>query len=614
MTAYDDAKAAVTAELYTGGRGRITPEIVRDNVFALTDVLQDEIEAFGDAIGFRGNWDASASSFPGSGTAATGSFYRVSVAGTVDSIAFSVGDGIYALVDDASTSTYAANWQKTEGIITAAEIGVALGYTAANAAALNASNLTSGTVAAARGGAGAISGILKANGTGVVSAATSATDYAPATSGSAILKGNGAGGFSSAAAGTDYAAATSGSAILKGNGAGGFSSASSGTDYQAPVTAAVLAALAFGPFTTIASATTTDLSTVATIGVSISGTVTITGFGTGANLLRIGKFAGILTLTHNASSLILPGGTNITTAAGDRFIALSDGSGNWTVVAYTKADGTAVVSASAGVASFNARSGTVVPASGDYSISGNTIALPRGQLAGMTTSNNVGTPNTKIDVSAGTCRDDTDAFNIVFAASKTIDCGTTGANALDTGALANSTWYHLYAIAKADGTMAALASTSVSSPTMPSGYIYKRRIGSAKTDGSAHFITYVQLGDEFLWKSTVKDVDNTGPGTSAVLYTLSVPTGVQVGALFSLFTSNGGTASTLVTSPDQTDVAADTTSLFSVITTASNTAPIAHMQVRTNTSAQIRARSDTASVSAMRIQTKGWEDTRGRFA
>lgn len=39
---------------------------------------------------------------------------------------------------------------------------------------------------------------------GVLSIATSATDYAPATSGSGILKGNGAGGFSTATAGTDY--------------------------------------------------------------------------------------------------------------------------------------------------------------------------------------------------------------------------------------------------------------------------------------------------------------------------------------------------------------------------------------------------------------------------
>ena len=52
-------------------------------------------------------------------------------------------------------------------------------------------------------------GLLKAS-TGVIAAAVSGTDYAPATSGSAILKGNGSGGLSNAAAGTDYAAATTG--------------------------------------------------------------------------------------------------------------------------------------------------------------------------------------------------------------------------------------------------------------------------------------------------------------------------------------------------------------------------------------------------------------------
>jgi hypothetical protein len=104
--------------------------------------------------------------------------------------------------------------------------------------------------------------------------------------------------------------------------------------------AAGLAAAPFGPFTSLASASTADLSSVATVGVNITGTTTITSFGTGENLLRILRFAGALTLTHNATSLILPNnGSNITTAANDRLIALSDGSGNWTVVVYERASG-----------------------------------------------------------------------------------------------------------------------------------------------------------------------------------------------------------------------------------------------------------------------------------
>jgi hypothetical protein len=47
------------------------------------------------------------------------------------------------------------------------------------------------------------SGIAKLT-SGVLSTATSGTDYSPATSGSSILKGNGTGGFSSASQGTDY--------------------------------------------------------------------------------------------------------------------------------------------------------------------------------------------------------------------------------------------------------------------------------------------------------------------------------------------------------------------------------------------------------------------------
>lgn len=93
---------------------------------------------------------------------------------------------------------------------------------------------------------------------------------------------------------------------------------------------------------TVASATTASIGATASQHVSVTGTTTITGFGTvAAGVIRFGRFTGILTLTHNATSLILPGGVNITTAAGDRFIAVSLGSGNWQVVSYTPATGLA---------------------------------------------------------------------------------------------------------------------------------------------------------------------------------------------------------------------------------------------------------------------------------
>jgi len=86
---------------------------------------------------------------------------------------------------------------------------------------------------------------------------------------------------------------------------------------------------------TIASASTTNLSTVAASEVTITGTTTITSFGTlPAGALRFLTFSAALTLTYNATSMILPGLANIKTAAGDTAVAQSLGSGNWKVISY----------------------------------------------------------------------------------------------------------------------------------------------------------------------------------------------------------------------------------------------------------------------------------------
>ena len=90
----------------------------------------------------------------------------------------------------------------------------------------------------------------------------------------------------------------------------------------------------------IASAATTDLGAVEGLMHDITGTTTITSFGTvRAGILKFVKFEGALTLTHNATSLILPGAANITCSDGDVGIFISEGSGNWRCLAYMKAAG-----------------------------------------------------------------------------------------------------------------------------------------------------------------------------------------------------------------------------------------------------------------------------------
>lgn len=99
----------------------------------------------------------------------------------------------------------------------------------------------------------------------------------------------------------------------------------------------------------LASAATTDIGVQLTNFLRITGTTTITSFGTNYKGPRFLRFAGAVTLT-NSATLALPGGADITTAAGDCLIVIptatlgtADG---WRVIAYQKntTPGTVVIS------------------------------------------------------------------------------------------------------------------------------------------------------------------------------------------------------------------------------------------------------------------------------
>lgn len=309
-------------------------------------------------------------------------------------------------------------------------------------------------------------------------------------------------------------------------------------------------------------------------------------------------------LTTGASILSALGGLSATAAntpAGN----MTPSAGTWNLTSAT----VTVATAAAGDNDTSASSTAFV----HNSIGG---AVIRSYLAGLTTSNNAGTPNTKIDVTAGVCADSTNAQMLVVSAG-TIDCSTTGANALDTGALANSTTYHVFAIGKTDGTTALIASTSATTPSpMPTGYTLKRRIGSVKTDGSAHIRAYVQDGSAFQWLVPNTTPYNSGanPGTGALTAAVDVPGGIRVRANLQINTANvstGGVAYTLVSDLSTTDTAAAAT--LSDLTAALNGVAASIKDVWTNTSAQVRARLSFSDANVtLRIMSLGWTDSRGK--
>lgn len=81
------------------------------------------IKAYVDSVtgglgNLEGGWDASAGSFPVGSTPVSGTkkgdYWHVTVAGTVNSVDFNIGDVLVAIVDNASTTTYASNWLSLE--------------------------------------------------------------------------------------------------------------------------------------------------------------------------------------------------------------------------------------------------------------------------------------------------------------------------------------------------------------------------------------------------------------------------------------------------------------------------------------------------------------------
>ena len=76
----------------------------------------------------------------------------------------------------------------------------------------------------------------------------------------------------------------------------------------------------------------------------VTGTEAITSIATkGVGTQVTLQFDGVLTLTHSATDLILPGAADITTAAGDVAVFYEYALGDWQCVSYEKADGSSTV-------------------------------------------------------------------------------------------------------------------------------------------------------------------------------------------------------------------------------------------------------------------------------
>lgn len=243
-------------------------------------------------------------------------------------------------------------------------------------------------------------------------------------------------------------------------------------------------------------------------------------------------------------------------------------------------------------------------------------------IGGLTLSNNASDPTNDIDIAPGSCADSANGFGVMeltYALTKSLDASWVFGNGggLDTGSVANGT-YHVWAIKLVSTTGSAvdvLFSLSATSPTMPSGWTLKRRIGSILREGGS-IVTFKQIGDVFTRNVPVADVAATNPGTSAVLRALSVPTGIKVFPHVTWFLNNGSTnnLACIVTDPDCANTAPSTAGPFTLRTALTSAGGGAFVStIATDTSAQIRTRFSSSGASDILYGTTfGWTDKRGQ--
>jgi hypothetical protein len=320
----------------------------------------------------------------------------------------------------------------------------------------------------------------------------------------------------------------------------------------------------------------------------------------------------------------------------------------WTKFAGNSSGSQVLTESSAGVPSWTTPSGSgtvtsVAPGAGisTTAASGGSTAITssgtvyldasyiQNYLGGLQLSNDGTTPNSVLDIAAGSATDSTNTYVIKIGAFTKSTAGAwasgSGSNGMGNGlTIAASTWYHV-CLGYNAGTPDVWFDTSAVCANKPSGISGSqyRRIGSFKTNGSSNILAFTQLGNEFVWAAPIVEQTNAVPPTTATLFTLAgVPTGVKVKAELRsadncTVTGVSCSATVLFQSPDETSAVSNATGgNVDVDLAVGNTAATSTISTgvpferRTNTSAQLRwsAAGPQDANLGVYLVTFGWID------
>lgn len=249
----------------------------------------------------------------------------------------------------------------------------------------------------------------------------------------------------------------------------------------------------------------------------------------------------------------------------------------------------------------------------------------------ITVSNNASTPNTDLDFTAGVMTfSDGSGQAISTAMTKRLQssgswsAGNNG-NLLLSGARANSSTYHLFALYKTDGTVdyGALLGVAGTTPdptsVLPSGYTKYERRCSILTDASGNIRAFYQIGRKFKLKgSKIENRAMSAPPTTATNQAVSVPVGIEVEAISIIYmTPNSATGTTyLIMEPTDHTATTPTSTNFTLAVWHNSGSPNSlslPVITKTNTSAQILINANISTSHNLQILSDGWIDYKLNF-
>lgn len=240
--------------------------------------------------------------------------------------------------------------------------------------------------------------------------------------------------------------------------------------------------------------------------------------------------------------------------------------------------------------------------------------LFRGAIDGLITSNNIVDSDHDIDIAAGQCRDSGNAKSIFLDSAITKQVDVNWAEGTNLGGfpsgltLAADTWYHMFVIMSADGSkIDAGFDTNLAAVNLladATAYSVYRRIGSVLTDGSANINGFVQIGDEFTWKTPIDDFSGL-TGIVEVTQAVRAPLGISTLVFAAIRVDNS--VWLRIDHPDVTDTAPTNATPWAlrILVNAAN-----HTRVLTNENSQINYRS--SGNITLNWATKSYIDLRGK--